>query len=373
MSVTGALTIATLFSGGEGVGLGARAAGLRHLWGIEYSAAIAAVAQANGFAVTVADVREVDPAGLPAPDVLHASPPCPNFSNAKVGRGETERDIELGQAVARFIRTLQPRVFTLENVWAYRKAESWRVIAQALGACGYMYDLAHLDAADVGVPQNRRRMWVRAVRGGLVPHLPAPEPWKGWYGAVEDLLPDLPDDEFAPWQLERMPAELRETVLVTGQYNKPSDCPDRDPQVTLGGTPANTVTASNKYDWRAFLMSAGNAHEPTVCAADEPARTVVGSHPALGMRAFVAGNANAGRDITIRVDDEPIYTVTATRVSARAAVSGRVVRLTPRCLARFQSFPDWYKLPDSKTLAARVIGNAVPPLQYQKIIEGLVR
>lgn len=41
-------TIATLFSGGEGVGVGAKAAGLDHLWGIEYDDAIASVARANG-------------------------------------------------------------------------------------------------------------------------------------------------------------------------------------------------------------------------------------------------------------------------------------------------------------------------------------
>jgi len=331
-------TIATLFSGGEGAGVGAQAGGLHHLWGIEHDADIAAVAQVNGFDVTVADVCAVDPDSLTAPDVLHASPPCPNFSTAKVGGTESAQDIVLGAATARFIRALRPRFFTLENVWAYRKSKSWAKIAQVLGECGYMFDLVRLDAADFGVPQTRQRMWVRAVRGGLVTHLPAPEPWVGWYAAIEDLLPDLPDDEFAPWQLERMPAELRETVLlaqgayddnvvmrragepaititantnqtsirallITGQYNKPNDCPDRGPQITAGNMPANTITASNKYDWRAFV--------------------------------------------------------------------GRVVRLSPRCLARVQSFPDWYKLPDNKTLAARIIGNAVPPLLYEKLIRNL--
>lgn len=411
MSKAGALTIATLFSGGEGVGIGARAAGLRHLWGIEYDADIAAVAQENGFAVIVGDVCETDPQGLEHPDILHASPPCPSFSSAKVNRAETKRDVALGRAVARFLQGMRPQVFTLENVWAYRKSRSWHIIAKALGECDYMFEVTHRNAADVGVPQTRKRMWVRAVRGGLIPAMPLPEPWRGWYQAIEDLLPDLPDDEFAPWQLERMPDELRESVLlaqgaygdtlvtrdagepantvtanqnqasikallVTGQYSKPNDCPDRGPQVTPGGTPANTVTASNKYDWRAFLMSAGNSHEPTVCASNEPARTVVGSHPALGMRAFLVDGANARQDIpTVRGQDEPSYTVTASgdRAPARAAVGGRVVRLSPRCLARFQSFPDSYILPESKTLAARIIGNAVPPLQYQKIIEGLVR
>ena len=55
--------------------------------------------------------------------------------------------------------------------------------------------------------------------------------------------------------------------------------------------------------------------------------------------------------------------------------NGRVVAMTPRCLARFQSFPDSYILPDpnwltgANDLACRVIGNAVPPLLYQRVIE----
>jgi DNA (cytosine-5)-methyltransferase 1 len=50
-----------------------------------------------------------------------------------------------------------------------------------------------------------------------------------------------------------------------------------------------------------------------------------------------------------------------------------VVAITPRCLARFQSFPDWYELPAKRTLAATGIGNAVPPLLMQRIAEGLLR
>ncbi|MHC4088716.1 MAG: DNA cytosine methyltransferase [Planctomycetota bacterium] len=46
--------------------------------------------------------------------------------------------------------------------------------------------------------------------------------------------------------------------------------------------------------------------------------------------------------------------------------------ISPRCLARWQTFPDWYRLPDSKELASYIIGNAVPPMLYQKIIGGLV-
>jgi DNA (cytosine-5)-methyltransferase 1 len=47
--------------------------------------------------------------------------------------------------------------------------------------------------------------------------------------------------------------------------------------------------------------------------------------------------------------------------------TGRVIQMSPRALARFQSFPDAYALPDKAALACRVIGNAVPPLLMQTI------
>jgi len=43
--------------------------------------------------------------------------------------------------------------------------------------------------------------------------------------------------------------------------------------------------------------------------------------------------------------------------------------MTPRALARFQTFPDWYELPDTKSLACRIIGNAVPPLAMKKWVQ----
>jgi site-specific DNA-cytosine methylase len=48
---------------------------------------------------------------------------------------------------------------------------------------------------------------------------------------------------------------------------------------------------------------------------------------------------------------------------------GKVVKMTPRALARFQTIPDDYELPDSPGLACKGIGNAVPPLLYRNVIE----
>ena len=52
---------------------------------------------------------------------------------------------------------------------------------------------------------------------------------------------------------------------------------------------------------------------------------------------------------------------------------GKVVMMTPRANARFQSFPDSYILPDKKSLAQKIIGNAVSPLAAYHFAKELIR
>jgi len=304
---------ATLFTGGGGVDIGMHAAGYDIIWGIEKDANIADVARRNGCNVTTADMLEANPDDFAWVDYLHASPPCPNFSLAKTGARETPEDIALAEAVCGFISTKNPRFFTLENVSAYQYSQSFSGIVATLARLGYMFRWQILNAADFAVPQTRRRLWLIAVRDGFVPYLPQPVPWVGWYEAIADLVPSLPDSQFAPWQLERLPAM-----------------------------------------WRSSLLDSGGA--------------------------FIVDDQNNGkirengkRGLTIRRANKPVFTISATQTKRilRAAVPGRVVAMTPRCLARFQSFPDSYELPDNNALACRIIGNAVPPLVAQRIAEVL--
>ena len=335
-------TIATLFSGGEGVGIGAKAAGVRHIWGIEKHDDIAQVARDNGFEVKTADVLDVDPHTLEVPHILHASPECKSASVANVNRGETRLDITLGERIAHFIDVLRPRVFTLENVYQYRNFVGFKRVMAALARNDYMYHFSNLNAADFGLPQTRKRLILRAIRGSLLPNLPPPGQWIGWYEAIEDLIPTLPESPFPPWQKSLLPEWATETMLF---HNNRSH--DRN------------GVAYNKLSSRA-------THEPGFTVTTR----LVGQ-----VRAFIVDGqqTRGGRHLTTRRAGEPINTIHAqplTKQPRRAWLDdGRTVKMTLQTITRWQTFPDHYKLPENNRLASRIIGNSVPPLLYQRITE----
>ena len=114
----------------------------------------------------------------------------------------------------------------------------------------------------------------------------------------------------------------------------------------------------------------------TTRAGDARRVTVTASHNQRDMRAVLLDMHNAARDATVRGANEPCSTQgssMASRPSHQLAVlPSRVVSMTPHCLKRFQSVPDSYWLPTQRTLAARVIGNMVPPLLMQRIAENML-
>lgn len=402
-------TGATLFQGFDGVGVGMKAAGIQHVWGIEKRADVTAVAERNGLRSIAADILSVDPSSLNRVDFLHASPPCTNASVANSGATETALDISLVEKVIEFIRILKPEFFTLENVWFYRSFASFANILSYLEAAGYWVDVQKVNAADFGVPQTRQRLLLRAHMGGWLPLLPPPVSWTGWYQAIEDLLPALPDTQFANWQLDRL-FEDPSTCLVGGANTSKAQA-RRGVGVSAPGEPAMCVTAEPK-GWRAFLVNTNQSgddgetlqvkdgEEPAFTTKpsdagrlralllgvgtrsefidrDQPAQTITGNSNQLGVRAFIVDgqNSKANGGLSVREQEEPSITITASAHKGlpRAWLeNGRVVKITPRCLARFQSFPDTYELPARTTLACYGIGNAVPPLMMEKIYKQLL-
>lgn len=373
------MTFASLFTGGGLADIGARAAGLELAWGLELQPLITEVANRNlGGHVVTGDILQTNPRRFEPVDVLHASPPCPNFSPAKTNGAETALDIALAEKIAEFVRVLAPRVFVLENVPAYLHSRSWALIQAALYKLGYWLHIAVLNAADYGVPQTRRRLVVRAVRDGFVPSLPVKTPWRGWFDAIADLVPGLPESEFALWQLERLPAALG-TMLVSsggshfkgGVKQVARFSPDE---------PAMTVVTGTGGRARAFIVHATSKRTMSVRDASSPVFTcMAGSGHALNMpRAYLVDGAQTRsketREPTTREGSRPAFTMTAngTCSTHRALFEGgRVVKMNPRALARFQGIPDSYELPDNKSLACRIVGNACCPPLFEQLYRGL--
>ena len=395
-----------LFGGFDAVSIGMAAAGLTPIWSIEIDPDIAAAAQKNlDHKIIVEDILNVDPSTVERVQWLHASPPCPSFSVASQSE-ETETDMALADKISQFISVHQPSVFTLENVWLYRKSVSWTTIQEALYLLGYWIDVKHSNAADFGVPQTRKRMIVRAIRGAMVPYLPEPEPWRGWYQAIEDLIPTLPISQFADWQIPLLPDDLKQFLMpVNGEFSSALAPEKPSPTITTGHTAskyrAMVVNGDNasrqltvreadapivnigasawKNSHRAFLL--GNGQRSTPKYDSQPSGTITSNNNQTGVRAYIVdcqknGNPNTEgkRGLTNSQATEPVFTVTATQSkrTVRMCEQGRVVSMTPRALARFQTFPDWYVLPDSNALACKGIGNAMPALWYQKIARGLM-
>lgn len=372
---------ATLFSGGGGVeALLKDAIDFRHA--VEYDPQIAAVYRANhGDHIQVADVCQVDYTTWGALDYLHASPVCKNASQAKTGAAESDTDIQTAMAVVRCMDATRPRVFTLENVGGYQKFEAYRRICRALDRLGYMWHAEVLNSADYGVPQTRRRLILRAVLGSLLPGLPPPVRWVGWYAAIEDLIPTLPESKFAAWQLPLLPDYITGGLLVHSTDMR--SMPTRN-----AGDPAFTVLASSFRDShapggqpRAFIVEGQTGTYGThmnVCGADRPNRTISASAEKRPARAYLIESKNANQQFGdgLRRDDEPATTVVTDHKPSHQPkawlAAGRVVRMTPRALARFQSIPDSFILPDKASLACTVIGNAVPSLLMREIVKPLL-
>lgn len=242
------MTLTTLFTGGGLADIGFHAAGFESVQGIELDGQICEVAKANGIAVTEGNILDFNFRRWQRTDALHASPPCTNASVANSKGGETALDIALAEKVAEAINYFKPSIFTMENVVNYRNFKSFQIILNALSKEGYFFDAQHVNFADLGVPQSRVRLIVRAIKGFL-PAYPAKEPHNGWYEAIEDLIPTLPESEFAPWQ-DKYITDYSDIFLVDGQKEFNSD----GPGIRQKTQPAFTIAASQKHrPMRAFI------------------------------------------------------------------------------------------------------------------------
>ena len=310
-------TSGTYFSGG-----GLLEAGLKGVIdpkvAVEFSEKIAGVyADNHGNHIVVADVRDVDPKKLVGAvdggevQYFHASPVCKNFSKAKREGGEVELDKETALSTAEFIAKTRPKVVTIENVKGYRNSEALKIITDELTRQGYDWDADVYNTADYGGYTKRERLIVRAKRDGKLPPKPEKLPEelrkKGWYSAVEDLIPHL---------------EEKKTGVPQGT----------DERLKNSGIDYRTI--------------------------DKPL--------------YVFGRGYANKTVGHAFADELLPTLTTGGGDIIIMPDGRVLKASPRVLARVTGLPDSYKMPETDQLSHTIVGNGIPTQLTEGVIAPLL-
>lgn len=125
---------------------------------------------ANFGEIPQGDITKIDPKNIPAFDVLMGGFPCQPFSNAGLKKGFEDTRGTLFFNIAQIIDYHKPRVVFLENVkglLSHNKGNTFATIKRILEEMGYkVYHKVH-NAKDFGVPQNRQRIYIVAIRDDI--------------------------------------------------------------------------------------------------------------------------------------------------------------------------------------------------------------
>lgn len=122
------------------------------------------------------DITKIEASNIPNHDVIVAGIPCQAFSLAGKRLGFEDTRGTLFFDVARIAAEKKPKVVWIENVKGlvgHDKGKTLDTIVKTLNDIGYTVDFEVLNSKYFGVPQNRERIFIIAVRDDLV----TPEPW----------------------------------------------------------------------------------------------------------------------------------------------------------------------------------------------------
>jgi DNA (cytosine-5)-methyltransferase 1 len=95
-------------------------------------------------------------------DMILASPECTNHSPAKGNKPRCEESKDTAFQVTRFAKAFQPRWVVIENVVSMKRWSRYREFKESLEELGYTLREQVLNAAEFGVPQSRRRLFLMA-------------------------------------------------------------------------------------------------------------------------------------------------------------------------------------------------------------------
>ena len=152
-----------IFSGAGGLSLGFRARGFA-VSGFDSDPVAVETYNGNVGEAVASTLQEGSI--VPRADVLLAGPPCQPWSRAGTRLGEADHREGL-LVTASIMERMKPRALVVENVPELARGNGRRYLdafVSRVKASGYRVFEREMNAADFGVPQNRRRVFVVAIR-----------------------------------------------------------------------------------------------------------------------------------------------------------------------------------------------------------------
>jgi DNA (cytosine-5)-methyltransferase 1 len=346
--------VVDLFAGAGGLSLGFEQAGFDvaaaveidpihcavHEYNFPYSRAIcASVVDVTGDAIRLR-------AGIGARDVdvVCGGAPCQGFSLI----GKRALDDPRNQLVFHFVRIvkeLQPKFFVFENVKGLTLGphkQFLQELIEALELAGYqvLRDFQVLNAADFGVPQDRRRLFLIGARRDV--NLPTYPKGTG-RTTVEEAISDLPDADRFKSLLHS--DKVRAKFETESSYARRLRGLEEDP---------NDFSYPRSYD-PSYLTASMRTEHTELSKQRFLATPHGGTEPVSRFRKLdprgLCNTLRAGTDSArgAFTSPRPIHPMLPRVITVREA-------------ARLHSYPDWFRFHVTKWHGFRQIGNSVPPL-----------
>jgi DNA (cytosine-5)-methyltransferase 1 len=195
-----------MFSGAGGSSWGARLAGVEVIAGFD-----AWEAAKYAFTTNFCDAKfyhsfleNLDPSrvkrSLGAVDLILASPECTSHSPAKGSAERSEQSRSTALQVVRFAKTIEPRWIVVENVVSMRRWSGYKSFKTSLEDLGYNIREQVLNAADFGVPQRRRRLFLLCDKEATPPQV---EPTRDSHTAASTVIEEAKHYPVTPLRTSR--------------------------------------------------------------------------------------------------------------------------------------------------------------------------
>lgn len=306
-------------------------------------------------------------------DLIVGGPPCQAYS--LVGRARDENKM-VGDSrnylyilYAEFLKKYQPQYFVFENVKGLLSAKDtdgklyFDKMRSLFMECGYSIEYKLLNAKDYGILQNRPRIILIGKHGkheSFYPHIPTVTS----NYTVEEIFKDLPKIKAGKGSYG-----LKKTLPYKGRYLFEARIKERELEpVTLHWARPHTAQDLKIYKKTVLLW---NSQKKRLSYADLPPklRTQKNLDSFLDRFKVVASDLPYSQTVVAHIAKDGHYFIHPDIKQNRS--------LTPREVARLQTFPDNYYFESasgrpSRTTAFKQIGNAVPVLLAEKIAVALL-